>query len=246
MRHIPAVYLRCTSGGTPVRPGPRQGTAPPRAPARRHGVTCPGTRIEIASIRCRGIRTRRPAGLRSRAAARLRARDLSAAGRRAAARCEPGTPGPQPCPPARVHGRLHRRYTAGRREVHPSGPAGTASPRLRRRAGERETPGTPEGHRRYTAGPSQVNGTWLHGSGKIRDHEELTVHPYDDPFSPDGEDGTGDPHPPGLPEAAVTGPARWRLSPERSACWSPGRSRWPCGPAAWPRACRTGWCRWMS
>ena len=33
------------------------------------------------------------------------------------------------------------------------------------------------------------------GAEKIRDHEELTVHLYDDPFPPDGEDGTGEPAP---------------------------------------------------
>jgi hypothetical protein len=149
----------------------------------------------------------------------------------------------------------HRpKYTAVTPEVHGRQPRGTSArpgveqrrrgsgagpARARRQVHGRAIAGTRQGHRRSMA-PGCI------GAEKIRDHEELTVHPYDDPSPRTARTAPGDPHPPRLPEAVVTGPARWRLSPERSACWSPGRSRWPCRPAAWPRARRTGWYRWMS
>ena len=47
------------------------------------------------------------------------------------------------------------------------------------------------------------------------------MHPYDDPSPRTARTAPGNPQPPRLPEAMATGPARWRPSPGRSACWSP-------------------------
>ena len=173
---IPEMYLRWNSGDT----GPRQGALRPARWAaiaaspvpdaggdREHAM--PGNRDEAA-----GVPSVRAA---DRTAGTGTCLLPDAALLPGASRVHPALSRPR---------RVHGSYTGGTRQaagryIRPAG-RGTASPRLRCQAGERAAPGTPEDHRRYTAGPSQVNGTWLHGSGKIRDHEELTVHPYDDPF----------------------------------------------------------------
>ena len=209
------------------RSAPRAGS-----PSRRHlswyadeGSQAPG---------CPEIRRRRPAGLRSRAAGPAAgtgtcplpdAALLPGAGLHARPSALPASPGTR---------QLHRRYTAGRREVHPSGLA-----EQRRRAAP--VAGRREGDGRYTEGPSQVHGRtiagqWHRAAWERKDPRPRGAHraPVRRPFPPDGEDGAREPAPARAAEAAVTGPARWRPSPGRSACWSPGRSRWPCGRTAGP------------
>jgi hypothetical protein len=246
-RRIPAVYLRYASSGPSVALTPVGGLLRP-APVRHRGVTPSRYAQGIAGTRVpRKAGGGQPAALRSRDAGPLRAQEPA---RCRTPRCcqVPGLLTRPSALPARPGTRqLHRRYTAGRREVHPSGLA-----KRRRRAAP--VAGRREGDGWYTGGSSQVHartiaGQWHRAAWERNDprprgaHRALVRRPL--PPRP-ARTAPGNPHPPGLPEAAGTGPARWRPSPGRSGCWSPGRSRWPCGLGGWPRACRTGRCRWMS
>jgi hypothetical protein len=221
---IPGMYLRQDFGA----PGPQQGSAASRALICHHG----------AVRRARGCRSRAPgapeeagqgAGLPSVTSRRPGCgyRHRSPAGRRAAARCGPGPPGPQPAVPGTRQ--LHRRYTAGtsarpgrkpRRRTYGAGPPGRRD-QVHRRA----TAGTRQDHRRSMA-PGCL------GAERSATTRSSPCIRTTTPSPPTARTAPENPQLPRLPEATGTGPARWRLSPERSACWSRDRSRWPCSPGA--------------
>jgi len=126
--------------------------------------------------------------------------------------------------PAQVHAvspEVHGRYIRRPGGTAPPRGSGAGPARGRRLVHRRAITGTRQDHRR-----SRHRAAW---ERKDPDHEELTVHQYDDPFPPDGEDAPGKPAP-----AGGYWPGRWRLSPGRSACWLRDRSRWLCTPAGWP------------
>ena len=176
MRHIPAVYLRYASGGTPVALTAGSRTAPPRA-ARHHGVTCPGTRMEIRKRPdnpCEAARRPAVTGRRRRRGHGT----CPAAGRRAATRfglrpaARPASPGTR---------QFHRRYDGESTSVRPGG---TAPPRGSG-AGRAKAGGW------YTEGPSQVHGRtiagqWHRAASEREDPRPRGAHraPVRRPFPP--------------------------------------------------------------
>ena len=242
MRHIPArvpvMYLRRNSGGT----GRRQ---PNRSAPRRLAITA-------SPVLARGWRSASTRGNPCEAAGRSRAA-RAGRGHRKPVRCltvplprGSSLPGRSPARQPRytaVSSEVDGRYTRGT-SVRPGGTApprgsGAGPARGRRLVHRRASAGTRQDHRRSMA-PGCMGAERSATTRSSPCTRTTTLCPKTARTAP------GNPHPPRLPEAAATGPARWRLSPGRSGCWSRDRGRWPCGLGGWRRACRTGWCRWMS